>query len=90
MATEPAAASSLLDLEAYVSAYTGVTRIRRLAFIASASPPHRQDALRMAELEVKRTNNTALFMELITLSGDDGGLVRDDAWVESVERKSTQ
>lgn len=89
--SQPAGSSaSSLDLEAYIASYTGVTRIRRLAFIASVSPAHRQDALRMAGLEVKQTTNTALFLELVTLSGEDGGLVRDDAWVESVERKATQ
>ena len=85
-----AATASTMDLEAYIASFTGVTRIRRLAFIASASPAHKQDALRMAALEVKRTSNTSLYLELIQLSGDDGGLARDEAWIESVDRKATQ
>ena len=85
-----AAAASTLDLDSYMVAYTGVTRVRRLAFIAATSPTHKQDALRMASAEVKRTTNSILFVELLQLSGDDGGLARDDAWVESVDRKATQ
>ena len=82
--------SSLLDLEAYLTNYTGVTRARRLAFIASVSPPHKRDALALAAAEVKRTTNTALYLELVALSGDDGGLSRDDGWVEQVDRKAQQ
>ena len=82
--------SSALDLETYLTNYAGVTRARRLAFIASASPAHKRDALALAVAEVKRTSNTALYNELVALSGDDGGLSRDDAWVEQVDRKAQQ
>jgi len=81
---------STLDLEAYLSNYTGITRIRRLAFIASTSPAYKKDALAIAVAEVKRTSNTALYLELVANSGDDGGMPRDDAWVEQVDRKSQQ
>ena len=74
----------------YLNNYAGVTRLRRLAFIASASPAHKRDALALAAAEVKRTSNTALYNELIALSGDDGGLTRDAAWVETVDRKAQQ
>ena len=89
-AAPDATAASSLDIEVYVGAYTGVTRIKRLAFIASASPPHKADAIRMAVAEVKRTNNTALYLELVALAGDDSGLARDDAWVEQVDRRAAQ
>ena len=82
--------SSIMDLEMYLNNYAGVTRLRRLAFIASASPAHKRDALALAAAEVKRTSNTALYNELIALSGDDGGLTRDAAWVETVDRKAQQ
>ena len=84
------ATTSALDLEAYLANYSGVTRVRRLAFIASASKSHKTDALALAAAEVKRGSNTALYQELVTLSGEDGGLSRDDAWVEQVDRKSQQ
>jgi COP9 signalosome complex subunit 1 len=81
---------STLDLETYIANYQGVTRIKRLAFIATSSPNHKADALRMAMSEVKRSTNTALFLELVALSGDDGIVQRDDAWVEQVDRKAAQ
>lgn len=85
---------STLDLETYLASYTGVTRIRRLAYIAQASAPHRMDALRMAVAEVKRSTNTALFQELVQISeslcADDSVVPRDSAWVEQVDRKAAQ
>jgi len=83
-------AGGSFDIEAYLSNYTGVTRIRRLAFIASVSPARKQDALRLAVNEVKRTSNTALYNELLNIAGEDGGLTRDDGWIEQVERKAAQ
>ena len=93
--TEAASPSpSTLDLETYLASYTGVTRIRRLAYIAQASAPHRMDALRMAVAEVKRSTNTALFQELVQISeslcADDSVVPRDSAWVEQVDRKAAQ
>ena len=85
---------STLDLETYLASYTGVTRIRRLAYIAQASAPHRMDALRMAVAEVKRSTNTALFQELVQISeslcADENVVPRDSAWVEQVDRKAAQ
>ena len=89
-AAAASAPASTLDLEAYVANYTGITRIRRLAFIASVSPLHKQSALQMAAAEAKRTTNTSVYLELINVSGEDGGLVRDDAWLEQVDRKVGQ
>jgi len=86
----PPAANANFDLEAYLSNYAGVTRVKRLAFISSVSPSLKKDALAMAAAEVKRTSNTGLYLELVTLSGEDGGLGRDDAWVEQVDRKAQQ
>ena len=86
-----ASVPSTLDLDTYLSNYTGVTRIKRLAFIASVSPTHRADALRMAVSEVKRTTNTGLLHELVSLSGaGDEAIPRDDAWIEQVDRKASQ
>lgn len=98
MATEPSSQASsgtapepsTLDLEAYSANYVGITRIKRLAFIASASPSHKADALRMAAAEVKRSSNTALFLELVQLASDESIVARDDAWVDQVERKAAQ
>ena len=46
-------ASSSFDLDAYISNYTGYTRLRRLAFIASKDSSLRIDALRIALDEVR-------------------------------------
>ncbi len=46
-------ASSSFDLDAYISNYTGYTRLRRLAFIASKDSSLRTDALRLALDEVR-------------------------------------
>ena len=43
MATSSAA--STMDLESYLTNYTGVTRLKRLAFVASASPALKAEAL---------------------------------------------
>jgi len=89
----PAAAAepSTLDLEGYLANYQGMTRVKRLAFIASVSPVHKVDSLRMAASEVKRTTNTGLFLELVSIAnGDDSLVPRDDAWVEQVDRKAQQ
>ena len=79
MATSSAA--STMDLESYLTNYTGVTRLKRLAFIASASPALKAEALRLAVDEVKRTTNTAQYAELLAIAGD--ALKRDDAWVDA-------
>lgn len=84
------AAASSLDLETYLASYAGYTRLRRLAFIASASPAHKADALRMAVADAKRGTNTAIFSELLTLAAGDGLVVADDTWVDQVDRKALQ
>ena len=90
----PAAHPSRLDLEAYMSTYTGVTRVKRLAFIASASKAHRLGALRMASVEVKASTNTTLFNEIAQLSEslcpDDNPVTRDPVWVEQTDRRAAQ
>ncbi len=84
MATSSAA--STMDLESYLTNYTGVTRLKRLAFIASASPALKAEALRLAVDEVKRTTNTAQYAELLAIAGD--ALKRDDAWVDAEDKKA--
>jgi len=81
------AAVSTLDVESYISNYTGVTRLKRLAFIAANSPTLKAEALRIALDEVKRTTNTQLYLEIVQLCD---AAVRDDAWVETVDRKAQQ
>ena len=53
-------ASSSFDLDAYISNYTGYTRLRRLAFIASKDSSLRIDALRLALDEVRAVPATCM------------------------------
>ncbi|KAL1498555.1 hypothetical protein AB1Y20_013874 [Prymnesium parvum] len=76
-----------LDVETYISNYSGVTRLKRLAFIAAKSTALKADALRMALEEVKRTTNTSLYLELAGLA-EPAGAAREDAWVEEVDRRA--
>ena len=86
LAMATSSAASTMDLESYLTNYTGVTRLKRLAFIASASPALKAEALRLAVDEVKRTTNTAQYAELLAIAGD--ALKRDDAWVDAEDKKA--
>jgi len=79
--------SASLDLDAYIANYSGYTRLKRLSFIAQHDETLKREALRMAIDEVKRTSNTSLYGEL---AAADSSFTRDDAWIESVDRKSAQ
>ena len=78
----------VLDLDGYLSGYTGVTRLRRLNFIAKHEESLRREALRRGIEEVKQTSNTSCYIEL--LSVDPTLFPRDDAWVESVDKRASQ
>jgi len=78
------------DVETYISNYAGFTRLKRMGFIAGQSTHLKADVLRSAIDEVKKTTNTVLYIELIAMAGDLPGCVRDDAWVESEDKKATQ
>ena len=74
--------NSSFDVEAYIGNYQGFTRLKRMAFIASQNSTLKPDVLRVAIDEVRKTTNTALYLELITMAADTpGASARDDAWV---------
>eukprot|EP00299_Pterocystis_sp_00344_P018528 c9249_g1_i1.p1 GENE.c9249_g1_i1~~c9249_g1_i1.p1 ORF type:complete len:430 (-),score=110.66 c9249_g1_i1:57-1295(-) len=52
-----------MDLEAYISAYTGPTRATRLQFIARTSPELRSDAIRLLFQELRSGNNITKFKD---------------------------
>merc|ERR1719163_2128840 len=82
---------SSFDVEAYISNYQGYTRLKRMGFIAGQNSTLKPDVLRTAIDEVKKTTNTILYIELITMAGDLPGLsTRDDAWVEAEDKKAAQ
>jgi len=80
-----------IDLESYISNYTGHTKIRRLQFIAERSPELQVEALKMAIDELKNTMNVSKYREITDLLGVRGGpeYVQDIAWIESQEKKAT-
>jgi len=83
--------NSSFDVEAYIGNYQGFTRLKRMAFIASQNSTLKPDVLRVAIDEVRKTTNTALYLELITMAADTpGASARDDAWVEAEEKRASQ
>jgi COP9 signalosome complex subunit 1 len=80
------------DLEAYISNYSGHTKIARLIFIAERSKKHEVDALRLAVTEIKNTSNTSLYRRLMEKVGDKlgTGFTHDQAWEASTEKKAIQ
>jgi len=83
--------NSSFDVEAYIGNYQGFTRLKRMAFIASQNSTLKPDVLRVAIDEVRKTTNTALYLELITMAADTpGASARDDAWVEAEDKRASQ
>jgi hypothetical protein len=54
--------NSSIDLDTYVSGFTGLMRINRLIFLAEHCPPLRIDALRLALQFIMETYNTHLYI----------------------------
>ncbi|GLI71778.1 hypothetical protein VaNZ11_017122, partial [Volvox africanus] len=80
------------DLEAYISNYTGHAKIDRLLFIAerSAGKPLELEALRMAHDELKKTENTQRYKDVVArIEGRLGaGYTLDRVWMENTDRRS--
>ena len=62
------------DVEVYIGNYQGFTRVKRMGFISGQNSALKADVLRTAIDEVKKTTNTVLYIELITMVGDTPGL----------------
>lgn len=56
--------NSSIDLDMYVSGFTGLMRINRLIFLAEHCPLLRLDALRLALNYVMETYNTQLYISI--------------------------
>eukprot|EP00301_Raphidiophrys_heterophryoidea_P019576 c4478_g1_i1.p1 GENE.c4478_g1_i1~~c4478_g1_i1.p1 ORF type:complete len:437 (-),score=106.47 c4478_g1_i1:101-1354(-) len=77
-----------MDLESYISSYSGYTRLSRLHLIAKKSPELREEALRMAFNEIRTTGNVMKFKELWTEFNE--GRPYDDVtarWLAECEEK---
>jgi COP9 signalosome complex subunit 1 len=84
--------SKYFDLDQYISNYTGNTKIMRLIFIAERSKKHEIEAYKLAIDELKKTQNTALYLKLFEKLGDKlgPGYTLDNSWVDNVEKKAQQ
>jgi COP9 signalosome complex subunit 1 len=62
---------SSFDLEQYISNYSGLTKIKRLLFVADNSPELRKEAARLAIQELKKGKNTQLYKEVVDKYGNE-------------------
>mmetsp|Transcript_5807 Transcript_5807/g.14101 ORF Transcript_5807/g.14101 Transcript_5807/m.14101 type:complete len:151 (-) Transcript_5807:19-471(-) len=80
------------DLESYISSYTSHTKIDRLEFIADKcqGTPLEAEALRMAEAELKQSENTARYCQLMEKAKQrlGQGWEIDQAWVDEKDGKA--
>lgn len=84
------------DLDDYIKDYTGISRIRRLVYIAQRCAAVRVTACRRAIELLKRGVNHELYVECVSMArdllgnelGDSWGL--DSAWVENTSRAALE
>ncbi|KAF5744350.1 COP9 signalosome complex subunit 1 [Tripterygium wilfordii] len=90
----PIISGEQLDIEAYAGLYVGRTKIMRLLFISDhcGNPAMQVEALRMAYDEIKKSENTQLFREVVQkIDGRLGPKYGvDNAWCEMVDRRADQ
>ncbi|KAH6307433.1 hypothetical protein HBI39_099130 [Parastagonospora nodorum] len=83
-----------LDLESYISNYSGFTRVDRLHHIGSHSPYFAVDAYRLAIAEAKKGKNVSLYTALVeefsNIAPDDPAALLDTAWAEKKTREIQQ
>ncbi|XP_046855833.1 COP9 signalosome complex subunit 1-like isoform X2 [Xenia sp. Carnegie-2017] len=87
--------STTLELETFMTNYTGLSRLHRLLFIAKHCPALELEALKLAHSIVKQTYNTQLYSQIITqLSeasarlGSHENVQVDTKWVETSNKKA--
>ena len=92
-----------IDLDMYVSGYTGLMRINRLIFLAEHCPLLRIDALRLALNYIMETYNTQLYMTVHKQLTDAFSRLNaqqqeqqafslpsyDSSWVETTNKKAS-
>jgi COP9 signalosome complex subunit 1 len=76
------------DLEQYISNYSGLTKIKRLIFIADNSTELRKEAARLAIQELKNGVNTLLYKEVLEKYGNEVGHTFDANWVATVDQEA--
>jgi COP9 signalosome complex subunit 1 len=81
---------SEFDLEAYINNYSGHTKIARLLFIAEHCKALETDALKMAIEELKKSNNSTLYKQIMEKVASDKLGAFDQAWMDAVDKKAAQ
>ncbi|ONK56635.1 uncharacterized protein A4U43_C10F11040 [Asparagus officinalis] len=90
VAPSPSGDSEPFNVEGYAR-YRGRTMISRLLFIAErcSDPESQMDALRLAYMKIKRTEDTQLHRRVVKMTngrlGPEYGL--DQAWIDDVDRR---
>lgn len=86
--------NSSVDLDTYVSGYTGLMRIFRLIFLADHCPPLRIDALKLALNYLMETHNTQMYVSVHKQLSDVANKfssptvpIYDSNWVETTNKK---
>eukprot|EP01116_Phalansterium_solitarium_P022286 TRINITY_DN7301_c0_g1_i1.p1 TRINITY_DN7301_c0_g1~~TRINITY_DN7301_c0_g1_i1.p1 ORF type:complete len:502 (+),score=174.11 TRINITY_DN7301_c0_g1_i1:841-2346(+) len=80
------------DLDSYIQNYSGYTKIARLVFIADRCKELEIPAYKMAVAELKKTQNTSLYVTIYNKAGDRLSSVVpiDHQWQEAVDKKAQQ
>ena len=60
-----------IDLDKYISQYTGFTKVKRLIFIVENSETYKQEAIRLAIRELRNGINTNLYKEVAEKYGKE-------------------
>lgn len=85
--------NSSIDLDMYVSGYTGLMRIYRLIFLAEHCPTLRIDALKLALNYIMETHNTQMYNSVhkqLTDAANKSSVsipIYDSNWVETTNKK---
>lgn len=79
-----------LDLEQYISNYSGTARVKRLTFIAQKNKEQSKQALQLLIKELKAGINTTAYKEVIEQAQKTygGEFTLDDAWIQKVDAES--
>jgi len=79
------------DLEAYISQYSGHTKIARILFIIKRCPELVEEALPMVINELKQGEDTTQYQKVLEMYGpqlESLGLSLDQGWISSLEKQS--
>ena len=87
--------STTLELDYFSLNFAGLSKLRRLLFIANHCPSLELDALKLAHDNVKQTFNTKLYAQIVTRlgeassrAGEAENVQLDANWIEATNKKA--